>query len=241
MPILTAVIQDPLAARMGQWSQVPCLASIVLRLALSFVLAAILGCERANKRHSAGLRTFILVALGSTTAMLLDVYLDGAFAAVSVATAIGIAIISTYSILYSSKSQIKGLTTAVGLWACCIIGLSLGYGLYVTALVSFAAVYCCMCLLSPLENYLKDRSNHFEIHLELQDKQNLWDFITTLRKLGITIDDIESNPAYLHSGLSVFTISLSITSAELKRYKTHSEIVTALGTLDYVSYIEEIR
>lgn len=92
-----------------------------------------------------------------------------------------------------------------------------------------------------MEKYLKDRSNHFEIHLELNEKHSLWDFITTIRRLGLIIDDIESNPAYVGSGLSVFSISLTITKAELKKYKTHAEIIQALGTLDYVSYIEEIQ
>ena len=241
IPFATAAAHDPLSALLGSWSAEICFSSILLRLVLAFLLASALGDERANKRHSAGLRTFILVAVGSTTTMLLDVCLGGPFAAVSAATAIGIAIISTYSILYSSKSQIKGLTTAVGLWACCILGLALGAGLYTVAAVSFAGVFCCMCLLPPLESYLKDRSNHFEIHLELREKQNLQDFITTIRELGLRVDDIESNPAYLNSGLSVFSISLTITGEELKQYKTHSEIITALGTLDYVSHIEEIQ
>ena len=72
-------------------------------------------------------------------------------------------------------------------------------------------------------------------------RRSLPDFIATLRKLGLVIDDIESNPAYANSGLSVFSVSLTITAAELKKYKTHSEIIEALGTLDEVSHIEEIR
>ena len=95
-------------------------------------------------------------------------------------------------------------------------------------------------MLPPLEAYLKNRSNHFEIHLELIDRYSLRDFITTLRRLGLIIDDIESNPAYVTSGLSVFSISLTITKEELKQYKSHQEIIEALGTLDYVSHIEEI-
>ena len=54
------------------------------------------------------------------------------------------------------------------------------------------------------------------------------------------IDDIELNPAYLNSGLSVYTISFTISSRELRKYKKHSEIIEALKTLDYVAYIEEI-
>jgi putative Mg2+ transporter-C (MgtC) family protein len=209
------------------------------------VFAAILGCERSNKRHSAGLRTFIIVSLSSTLAMLLDVYaavvIGEPTTIISAAIVIGIAIISTNSILFSSKSQIKGLTTAFALWGCSIIGLCLGIGFYTAALVGFVALLFCLSLLPPLEIYLKDRSNHFEIHLELQDKHFLHDFITTIRKLGLKIDDIESNPAYVNSGLSVYSISLTITGKELKTYKTHSEIIEALSTLEYVCFIEEIK
>lgn len=235
---------DPIARWLGDWSCSLTTGAILLRILLSFLLSAAIGCERSNKRHSAGLRTFILVSLGSTASMILDLYLHAqiasSFTLISAATAIGVAIISTYSILFSSKSQIKGLTTAVGLWACSIIGLAVGAGLYTVALFGFAAVFSCLYFLPVLEKYLKDRSNHFEIHLELRDKLDLQDFIATLRKLGMKIDDIESNPAYANSGLAVFSISLTIFGEELKRYKTHREIIEALSTLDYVSYIEEL-
>lgn len=238
-------LTDPIVQFLGSWSAQINGASILLRIGVSFLFAAAIGCERSNKRHSAGLRTFILVSLGSTAAMLLDVFFAAQFASafplISTATAIGIAIISTCSILYSSKSQIKGFTTAVGLWACCIIGLSLGCGFYTVSVAGFLALLCCLSLLPPLEDYLKDRSNHFEIHLELNEKPQLQNFIAILRQLGLRIDDIESNPAYANSGLGVFSISLTITGDEIKKYKKHSEIISALGTLEYVSHIEELR
>ena len=66
------------------------------------------------------------------------------------------------------------------------------------------------------------------------------DFVTTIRELGIRVDDIESNPAYINSGLSVYTVSVSIISDELKKYKTHHEIIEALKSLEYVYHIEEM-
>ena len=102
--------------------------------------------------------------------------------------------------LYSSKSQIKGLTTSVGLWVCVAIGLASGAGLYTVAILGFAALLCCLRWFPPFETYLKNRSNHFEIHLELTSSSHLQDFVTTLRRLGMRIDDIESNPAYVNSG-----------------------------------------
>ena len=237
--------QDWIASLLGAWSADLTIGSILLRLALSMALAAIIGCERSSKRHSAGLRTFILVSLAGTATMLADRFLmqtaGVTLPLLSAAAVIGITTISGNSILFSSKNQIKGLTTSVGLWCCGIEGLCLGAGLYTLALLLFLALLCSMSGLPALETHLKDRSNHFEVHLELKNKGDLPDFISTVRALGIRIDDLESNPAYLNSGLSVFTVSFTVDSAELKQYKKHGEIIEALRSLDYVYYIEEMN
>jgi len=237
--------QDFIAGLLGGWASGLNGYSVLLRIALSVVLAAIIGCERSSKRHAAGLRTFILASLAATVAMLTDLYLFSLYGAkiavVSAAAVVGAAMISGNSILFSSRNQIKGLTTSAALWTCGLIGLSAGAGLYTVTLIGFLALLSSVSLFPEIEKYLKDRSNHFEIHLELKSKGDLQDFIATVRQLGIRIDDIESNPAYLTSGLSVYTVSFTIDSRELKQYKKHSEIIEALRSLAYVSYIEEMN
>ena len=99
----------------------------------------------------------------------------------------------------------------------------------------------CLAAFPRFEKYLKDRSNHFEVHLELKDIRYLQNFVTTIRELGLTIDDIELNSAYANSGLSVYSIAISIRREELKKYKTHEEIIDALRSLDYIYHIEEMR
>ena len=69
----------------------------------------------------------------------------------------------------------------------------------------------------------------------------LQDFVTVFRRLVLTIDEIEQNPAYVGSGLSVYSISISVSNEMLKKYKTHAEIIEALKSLDYVYHIEEMR
>ena len=218
---------------------------ILIRITLSILLAALFGIERANKRHAAGLRTFIIVSLSSTISALVDIYLivrfNIVFPALSIAMAIGIAIISSYTILYSSRNQIKGLTTAVALWAQAFIGFSIGFGLYTITLISGILLLFILSILPKLEIYLKNRSSHFDIHLELLNKTDLSNFVKVIRDLGLIIDDIESNPAYINSGLSVYTISLSIYKKELKQYKTHEDIIEALKSLPYVNHIEELN
>lgn len=233
-------MKDPIAALLGEWSQGFTVYSILFRVLLAALLAAVIGCERSSKRHSAGLRTFILVSLSTTVLMLLDQYLrEPGLYVLSAAGIIGVAIISVHSLLVSSRGHIKGLTTAAGLWTCAVLGLAIGAGYYTVALVAFLVLLCCLSVFPALERYLKNRSNHFEIHLELKDTDCLENFVTTIRRLGLRIDDIEANTAYAGSGLSVYSIALSINSPELKQYKTHTEIIEALRSLDYICHIEE--
>ncbi len=236
---------DPLAKILGEWSIGVGPAAAIFRIVLSLFLSAFVGWERSSKRHSAGLRTFMLVSLSGTVIMILDQYIasvnPGHIYILSGATIIAIATISVNSILFSSRNQIKGLTTSVGLFAWSLIGLVIGAGYYTIAFVAFVALFVELMWFPAMEKYLKNRSNHFEVHLELKNSVFLQDFVTTIRKLGLKIDDIELNPAYAGSGLSVYSISISISSAQLKKYKTHAEIIEALRTLDYVYHIEAIN
>ena len=236
---------DLIAQALGSWSSDMNVYSIIFRICISVSLAAIIGCERSSKRHSAGLRTFILISMASCVSSMIDSCIIAqtghGFAVISAASVISVAMISGNSILFSSKSQIKGLTTSAGLWACGILGLATGAGLYTITFIAFIALLCSISQLPFIEAILKDRSNHFEIHLELKNSLNLQDFVVIIRKLGLKIDDIELNPAYANSGLSVYSVSITISERDFKKYKKHSDIIEALRTLDYIHYIEEMN
>ncbi|MCI6733656.1 MAG: MgtC/SapB family protein [Clostridia bacterium] len=236
---------DIIVQWLGGWAGEANFASAAFRLFLALFFASVLGFERASKRHSAGLRTFILITLTSAAAAFMDSVINEnnadfipLLSAASVFCAIAI---SVKSVLFSAKNQIKGLTTSAGLIASAFFGLCIGVGFYTLALMIFAVLLIVLAWFPKIEIYLKNRSNHFEIHLELADKGSLQNFVTTIRKLGMRIDDIEINNAYAGSGLSVYSITLTIISAELKKYKTHREIIEALSTLEYVRHIEEMN
>ena len=237
-------MEDFFASVMGEWSKDPAhLGSIVLKIAIILILTTILGCERSRNRHAAGLRTFMVVGLAATTVAIADLYLIRAFGVLfpflSAATLIGIAIIGTNTILFSSKNQLKGLTTSVGLWMTATIGVILGLGLYTVTLIAYCMMMLCLTVFMKLERFNKRRSNHFEVHLELKGRNLLQEFTATIREFGLKIDDIEINPAYANSGLGVYTVSLTVIGSELRK-KPHAELVQALSALDCVSYIEEI-
>ena len=236
---------DFIAQNLGTWSVGINSYSVLFRIFIVFIFASIIGCERSSKRHSAGLRTFIIVSMASAVSAMIDCCIIAVtgrgFAIISAASMISVAMISGNSILFSSRSQIKGLTTSAGLWACCIVGLAAGAGLYTIALISFAALIICISQLPRAEKILKDRSNHFEVHLELKNSYNLQDFVTTIRRLDLKIDDIESNPAYTNSGLSVYSVSITIRERDREQYKKHRDIIEALRSLEYINHIEEMN
>ena len=238
------MILDPIAGALGPWASGLSIGSLLLRVLLSAVISTIIGCERATKRHAAGVRTFVVVSLASTFAMMIDCSLastvDNYLYVLSAASIIAVATISVNSVLYTSRNQIKGLTTSAALWACGVLGLTAGAGMFTLTLVGFILLMISLSWMPSFERDLKNRSNFFEVHLELTNSQYLQDFIATIRRLGLSIDDIELNPAYANSGLSVYSISLSIRSDELKQYKTHAEIIEALSSLEYVYHIEEM-
>jgi len=230
---------DPISGLLGSWSEELTIWSIILRVVLSVLASAVIGCERSSKRHAAGLRTFIVVSVSTTFAGIIDAFIG--LPILTAACIIGVAVMSVNAVIYSSKSKIKGLTTSVGLWACSVLGATFGFGLYTVGIIFCMIFTLSLALFPQFEGYLKNKSNHFEVHLELTDSHNLDKFVTTIRELGLIIDDIEVNSAYFNSGLSVYSISITITSQELKKYKSHKEIIEALKTLEYVHYIEEMR
>lgn len=234
---------DPIAKWMGEWSMGVDAGGVALKIALSVVLAAIVGVERAQKHHAAGLRTFITVSLAFALVAIADVYLVGTcgvlFPALTAATVVGVAVIVCNTILFSSKNQLKGLTTSVSLWANGIIAALIGFGQYTAALIGFAVLVLCIVLFPNLERHFKQRANRIEVHLELVAKNALQEFTATIRRFGLKINDIEANPAYANSGLGVYSVTMTITAPELKK-KTHKEVIETLSVLECVNYIEEI-
>ena len=73
--VTALALTDPIGRLLGEWSMGLNTYSIILRIAVAVLFASVIGCERSSKRHSAGLRTFVLISFASTVSMILDIYL----------------------------------------------------------------------------------------------------------------------------------------------------------------------
>lgn len=129
-------------------------------LLITLVLAGLVGVEREYHGRAAGLRTYILVGLGSCLVMELAVYLQTAFPSATADPArLGAQVITGLGFLgagtiMKSGASVRGLTTAAGLWVVGIIGLAVGAGFVAGAVAVTGLVVVSLFVLSPLKRSL---------------------------------------------------------------------------------------
>ena len=171
--------------------------SITLRMVLSVLCGGFIGLERTYKRHDAGFRTHILICLGACMTTLIGQYLSLTLGYYTDITRLGaqviagVGFIGAGAIIVTQREQVKGLTTAAGLWASAIVGLSLGAGffeggLYTTLLILFTE----LCL-SKLEYFIFRHSKEMNLYLEYVDSSTLELILTLFRTKGITVQNME--------------------------------------------------
>lgn len=235
---------DPIAKALGAWSQEVGIGSIIWRICLAILLSFILGIERSARNQAAGVRTFILVTLGSTIAMMTNQFIFETFetgdaSRLGAQVISGIGFLGAGTIMVTSRSQIRGLTTAAGLWASACMGLAVGVGFYTLAIIGTVSIFLVFTILQSLESYLKDISKSFTIYVELNNCQDLKNLINYIRNSNIVIQRVEMNQAYKESGLAVYTIFLYNKNKGLNNMR-HVAILNGLRKLEYVNYVEEI-
>ncbi|MGE5280544.1 MAG: MgtC/SapB family protein [Deltaproteobacteria bacterium] len=131
---------------------------MILRLTVAFFVSGLIGLEREWRRHEAGLRTHIMVCLGSTLIMLtslhvFDIYkahaaVDPTRIAAGVITGIGFLGAGT---IMRSQEHIRGLTTASTLWVVAALGLAIGCGFFKTSIYATALVLMVLLFLRRIE------------------------------------------------------------------------------------------
>lgn len=215
--------------------------AVGVRILAALVMGGIIGLEREMKNRPAGLRTYMLVCVGSCLIMLTNQYIyqttgTGDPTRMSAQVISGIGFLGAGTIVVTQHNQIKGLTTAAGLWACAAVGLSLGIGFYEAALVSGIAIYVVLTLLHRWDDRMRMKGKVFDVYFELSKGYPLGDFIRAVRDMNLEISGIRMEAdAVLRDGSSAFTATI-----KAKRRVDHSSILAQINKLDGVDYLEEI-
>ena len=171
--------------------------AVVLRIFVAVIFGGIIGLERGMKNRPAGLRTYMLVCVGSCLIMLTNQYLfqvSGAGDPMRLGAQVvsGIGFLGAGTIIVTKHNQIKGLTTAAGLWAAAGVGLALGVGFYEAALAAGFAIFSILTLLQKWDDKMHRNTKIIELYIELSEEVPLGVLIRNLRDLGLEIESLQT-------------------------------------------------
>lgn len=218
------------------------MADILLRMCLAVLCGALIGMEREQKRRPAGLRTHILICLGASMTTLtsqylllnLGLYTDPARLGAQVIAGIGF--IGAGTIIVTKRRQVKGLTTAAGLWASAIVGLCCGAGFYLGATVAAALILVAEMLMSKLEWYVISTARTVNVFIEYSDPETLTLIVDQLRRMNISILDMALTKSAPTSGKNpCVTFSLG-----MSKRTSHDAVMNQLTGLRGVVVVEEL-
>ena len=204
--------------------------SVLFRILLATVIGGCIGLERGHHGRAAGLRTHVLVCIGSAMAVMVGLYsvqtlgLSGDPLRVSAQVISGIGFLGAGTILTRGHSQVTGLTTAAGLWATACVGLAVGIGFYVGAVAAAAVMMAAFTIFTRLERDIK--LLHVDTYyLELDDIGRVNDVFHELEQEDVALQVVRAR-----SGMDCH-IGLELTA---KTSRDTTQLLEKLSGLDYV-------
>lgn len=210
--------------------------SVLVRVVLAAVCGGLIGSERGRHGRAAGMRTHILVCLGSAVTAMTGLYAvevlgyTGDVFRMAAQVVSGIGFLGAGTILVRNRSIVTGLTTAAGMWATASIGIAIGYGFY---LVVLAAMLLCVILVPILGRVEYKRKLLSSLYVELSDIAKTGIVVEEIRALmGDTLTVQITGPKSTcanHVGLQLLVRSTVLTA----------EMITQISAMDGVVFLVE--
>lgn len=228
-------------------------AAVTLRLTLAMLCGGMLGLDRAKKHRPAGFRTYMIVCLAATLTMLLGQYehimLTGPWAAQAAAMGLktdvsrfgaqvinGIGFLGAGTILVTGHQEVKGLTTAAGLWAAACTGLAIGAGFYEGVIIAFIVLFLSISVLRPLENHIMDHARNMNLYVEFNSMDDLGSIIGRIKAEEVHIYEVDisrGEARYGQKPSAVFYL-------RLQRHQKHELFLMHISELSCISRIDQV-
>lgn len=229
------------------------IASVLLRLVLAMAFGGIIGLERGRKHRAAGFRTYMLVCLGSALTSILSQYLfvqlGTVWAEIAVTTGkqvdvsrlgakvySGIGFLAAGTIIVTGRQEVKGMTTAAGLWASACMGIAIGAGFYECVIIAFVLMFLCIHFLPVVEVYLLENARNMNIYVELKSLDELGVLLSHVKAQGVQIYGVEID----RGGEEYHRYPSAVLSVRLSVHQQHPQILAALSEVHGVTMIDEI-
>lgn len=166
---------------------------VFIKILVAFILGGVVGYERENKSRPAGLRTHILVAIGATLVQITSInYYKYSGVYTSDPMRLGAQVISGIGFLGAGTIlkeglNIKGLTTAASIWTVACIGLAVGSGLYIEAIIATLFIYILLVWMKPVEDRILQNKRNIKLKIYTPKGQGMVSRVSSeLEKYGIT-------------------------------------------------------
>jgi putative Mg2+ transporter-C (MgtC) family protein len=217
------------------------LASMAGRVLLALVIGGILGLERESKRQPAGFRTYMLVCLGAALVMMTNQYICGLFGSgdpsrLGAQVISGIGFLGAGTIIVTGNSQVRGLTTAAGLWSSACIGLAIGIGFYEGAILVGIAIILIMTVFQKIDYLLMGKTRTFSLYVNFTSAEALNYFIAYCKDRNIDVIDLQ---VVKLKEQELNGVAATLTIKSMKR-RSHTELLKEFGCLEGLKFVEGI-
>ncbi|WP_195467152.1 MgtC/SapB family protein [Clostridium sp. D43t1_170807_H7] len=210
---------------------------------MAIIFGGIIGYGRERERRPAGLRTHILVSIGSTLAMITNIYIYEVYNSSSDPTRLGAQVISGIgflgagTIIVTGKNKVRGLTTAAGLWACACMGLAIGAGFYSGAIIGCLFIASVTAVLSKLDKRININSRNITIYILVNSTKAASKLLKDIQSTNVKISDIEiSNNNVSSNDLIGILLGLRI-SGDI----CHNDFIENITNKNEVIFLQEIN
>ena len=227
-------------------------ASVLLRLTVAMLFGGFIGLERERKRRPAGFRTYMLVCLGAALTMLLSQYESYMVTHAWHETAMeiglrtdvsrfgaqvinGIGFLGAGTIIVTDRRQIRGLTTAAGLWVTAAMGIAIGAGLLWPAVICFCLILITNYYLHYMTQYVENHTRVVDLYVELE-KTQIKTLLAFIKEEGYELLSVERRPEVpLVDGDAALRLNI-----DQGRKFNHRIIVQDVRALEGIHYVEEL-
>ena len=214
-------------------------AAITLRLAIAAVVGILIGLNRELKNRSAGIKTHVLVCVGSALATMTSEYVSIAFPGQGDINRIGAQVISGVgflgvgTIIITGKKQVRGLTTAAGLWACACAGIAIGIGFIEGTVIATAMII--LIVLDRLDKFIHRHSRTIDLYLEFYSNSDINSLVSWLHEHRVKVDNINITKSSIKEEGPVATLTVIAPDEQ-----TRSSLVEMLRESEFIRYSEEL-
>lgn len=217
------------------------LLAITIRLLFALIVGLIVGIDRERKRRVAGIKTHILVCLGSALVMITSQYMMEEFGDVADISRMGAQVISGVgflgvgTIIVTGRNQVRGLTTAASIWVCACVGLAAGIGFIEGVIITLVLLVLTLKVLGKLDTIVRKSGREVDLYVEFVDNKGLLSFCDKIKADGhkivkMQIGKCESENDFPNALFSIRT----------KNRDHIAKLPVELRRLKYIKSVEEL-